>query len=213
MAKQMIGSWGLRYGWLFLVLGFPIAAYAQFGASIGLNFNRLSDIQTGDVRATFDNSQGWHVAIWLDVPLGPVAIRPGLRYTNAGALYRGFRNDLPGDQPLPEGFDVSLLEIPLDVRYRMALSLLTPYVIAGPVLRFPSSADEEIQDNLKEFSLAGSLGVGVEVNLLGLWLYPELQYTFGVTKFTKGFEIGDLEINPDARQHLNAVMLRVGVAL
>ncbi len=107
---------------------------------------------------------------------------------------------------------MTLLEIPIDVRYRMPLPFLTPYVMAGPVLRFPSG-DEAIKDNLKEFSLAGSLGVGVEVSLLGLRLYPELQYTFGVTEFTKGFEVGGVEINPDARQHLNVVMLRVGVAL
>lgn len=62
---------------------------------------------------------------------------------------------------------MTLLEIPIDVRYRMPLPFLTPYVMAGPVLRFPSG-DEAIKDNLKEFSLAGSLGVGVEVSLLGL---------------------------------------------
>ncbi|SHK59310.1 outer membrane beta-barrel protein [Rhodothermus profundi] len=201
---------------LYVVLALLVlpsgAARAQLGMSVGLNFNRLSDIKVGDAQATFDNSQGWHVAIWFDLPLGPVAIRPGLRYMDAGALYQGFQDDL-SDQPVPEGFDVSLLEIPIDVRYRMTLPFLTPYVMAGPVLRFPSQADREIEDNLKAFSLAGSLGVGVEVNLLGLRLYPELQYTFGITAFADEFSVGDVAFVPDARQHLNAVMLRVGIAL
>ncbi len=212
MVKQTVAVHLFPYGLLVLLLTLPTTAQAQLGASVGLNFNQLSDIKVGDTRATFDNSQGWHVAIWFDLPLGPIAIRPGLRYMDAGTLYQGFREDLDG-QPVPEGFDVSLLEIPVDVRYRMTLPLLTPYLMAGPVLRFPSGADEEIKDNLKEFSLAGSLGVGVEVNLLGLRLYPELQYTFGVTGFTDGFEVAGVEISPDARQHLNVVMLRIGVAL
>ncbi len=212
MVRQTVASRFLPYGLLLLLLALPLTARAQLGVSVGLNFNRLSDIKAGDAQATFDNSQGWHVAVWFDLPLGPVAIRPGLRYMDAGALYQGFREDLSG-QPVPEGFDVSLLEIPIDIRYRMTLPFLTPYVMVGPVLRFPSGADEEIKDNLSEFSLAGSLGVGVEVNLLGLRLYPELQYTFGVTEFTDGFEVAGVEINPDARQHLNVVMLRVGVAL
>jgi len=211
MVRQTVASRLFSYGLLLLLLALPTAAQAQLGASVGLNFNRLSDIKTGDTRATFDNSQGWHVAVWFDLPLGPVAIRPGLRYMDAGSLYRGFREDL-SDPSVQEGFDVTLLEIPIDVRYRMPLPFLTPYVMAGPVLRFPSG-DEAIKDNLKEFSLAGSLGVGVEVSLLGLRLYPELQYTFGITEFTKGFEVAGVEINPDARQHLNVVMLRVGVAL
>lgn len=211
MTRQKVARHMLYVVLALLVLR-PEVAWAQLGMSVGLNFNRLSDIKVGDARATFDNSQGWHVAIWFDLPLGPVAIRPGLRYMDAGALYQGFQDDL-SDQPVPEGFDVSLLEIPIDVRYRMTLPFLTPYVMAGPVLRFPSRADRAIEDNLKAFSLAGSLGVGVEVNLLGLRLYPELQYTFGITAFADEFSVGDVAFVPDARQHLNAVMLRVGIAL
>ncbi|MDQ7040020.1 MAG: outer membrane beta-barrel protein [Rhodothermus sp.] len=199
---------------LLLLFMLPMAtAHAQLGVSLGLNFNRLGDIKVGDTQATFDNSQGWHVAIWFDLPLGPIAIRPGLRYMDAGALYQGFQEDLDGNQVVPEGFDVSLLEIPIDVRYRMTLPLLTPYILAGPVLRFPSGADEAIRDNLKAFSLAGSLGVGVEMNLLGLRLYPELQYTFGITAFADEFRVGDVAFVPDTRQHLNAVMLRLGIGL
>lgn len=200
----------LQLGYLGVLLCFGGSAQAQLGASVGLNFNRLSDIHTGDTQATFENSQGWHIALWLDIPLGPVAVRPGLRYMDAGALYQGASDEVPG---IWDNFNVSLLEIPVDLRYRLTFPLLTPYVMAGPVLRFPTGADPEIKDNLERLSLAGSLGVGVEVNLLGLRLYPELQYTFGVSRFTKGFAVGDVTIEPDARQHLNVVMLRLGIGL
>ncbi len=206
----MLRSLLLQFGLIGVLLGWAGSAQAQLGASVGLNFNRLSDINTGDTRATFKNSQGWHVALWLDVPLGPVALRPGLRYMDAGSLYRGASDGIPGIQ---DDFDVSLLEIPIDLRYRLTFPLITPYVMAGPVLRFPTGADPEIEDNLERLSLAGSLGVGVEVNLMGLRLYPELQYTFGVSRFTKGFAVGDVTIEPDARQHLNVVMLRLGIGL
>jgi hypothetical protein len=54
--------------------------------------------------------------------------------------------------------------------------------------------------------------VGVEIGLVGFRLYPELKYTFGITRFTdEEFRIGAFEADDD--QRLNAIMLSLGIGL
>jgi hypothetical protein len=186
------------------------AARAQgLGLSAGANFNSLSDIETSSGEATFDNASGWHLHLWFDLPVGPVAVRPGLRYMRMGELFTDVELD---SGTFDEDEVTTLLEIPIDVRIRMGLPLITPYVLLGPVLRFPANADDE--DRLESFSLAGGAGIGVELGLGGIKLYPELKYTFGITRFTQdSYEIGGVEIVPDEDQRLNAIMLSVGIGL
>lgn len=187
----------------------PAPAQAQLGISAGANFTELSDIDTGDTQATFDNASGWHAHLWYDIPLGPVAIRPGVRYMDAGTLFE----EASFDDPLAGADDesASLFEIPVDVRLRLRMPMITPYVMAGPVLRFPTGSDDE--DRFESFSLAGGAGVGLELGLGGMRLYPELKYTFGITRFTKdSYQIGGVTISPDEDQRLNAVMLSIGIS-
>ncbi|MEM1127498.1 MAG: outer membrane beta-barrel protein [Bacteroidota bacterium] len=186
-------------------------AHAQLGIAAGLNFNQLSDIDARDRDLTFDNSTGWHVEVWLDLPLGPVALRPGIRYMDAGSIYEP-SDDLGFGVPSVD-FDVALLEVPIDVRYRIGTPIISPYIMAGPVLRFPVDVGDDLEDNLESFSLGGSVGVGVEVGLAGIRLYPELKYNFGISRFTDGFEIGGVEFAPDEEQQLSGVMLRLGIGL
>lgn len=198
-----------------LLLGFllaqPQAASAQFGVAAGFNFEQLSDIELNEGSAAFENRTGWHVAAWFELPLGSLALRPGVRYLDAGALYRGLDDN---DGTLEDDFSVNLLEIPLDVRYRFGGGALTPYLVGGPVLRFPIVSDDGLNDDLRTVSFAGGLGVGLELPLGGMRLYPELAYTFDVSGFAEGdFEIGGRRFITDDTQFLNGVMLRVGVGL
>lgn len=177
------------------------------GVALGANFNSLSDIDSGDSEATFDNASGWHVHLWFDLPLGPVAVRPGLRYMDMGELFAV--ETLVGG--VEEDEVITLLEIPIDVRIRLPLPMITPYLMAGPVLRFPAGSDDD--DRLESFSLAGGAGIGLELGFGGITLYPELKYTFGITRFTDSYEIGGVTITPDDDQRLNAVMLSIGIGL
>ncbi len=195
---------------LFVSAGLTYSARAQgLGISVGANFNSLSDVDTGDRQATFENATGWHLHLWFDLPVGPVAIRPGLRYTDVGEVFDDARI---GVDPFRVEQVVTMLEIPVDLRIRLGVPIVTPYVMAGPVLRFPAGTDDE--DRLKSFSLAGGAGIGVELGLVGIKLFPELKYTFGITRFTQdSYEIGGVTISPDGSQRLNAVMLSLGVGL
>lgn len=185
----------------------PTAAAQGLGLSLGPNFNQLSDIDTGDRQATFDNATGWHLHLWVDLPVGPVAVRPGLRYMDAGSVFDEADLSIPDAEQT-----VSLLEIPIDVRYRFTVPIVTPYLLAGPVLRFPTGNQDS--DRFESFSVAGGLGIGVEAGLAGVRLFPELKYTFGITRFTQEeYQLGGITFEPDESQHLNAVMLSLGIGL
>jgi hypothetical protein len=62
--------------------------------------------------------------------------------------------------------------------------------------------------------MAGGFGVGLELNFGILILYPELKYSFGITRFTdEEFEIAGIPFTTTNTQLLNGVMLRLGVGL
>ncbi|HMB92977.1 MAG TPA: outer membrane beta-barrel protein, partial [Rhodothermales bacterium] len=126
---------------LGLILAQPQTASAQFGVAAGFNFEQLNDIELDEGSSAFENRTGWHVAAWFELPLGSLALRPGVRYLDAGALYRGLDEN---DGTLEDDFAVQMLEIPLDVRYRFGGGDLTPYIVGGPVLRFPIVSDDEL---------------------------------------------------------------------
>lgn len=197
---------------LLIGLGAPSLVHAQgMGISAGANFNGLGDMEAGDRSATLDNVAGWHVHLWFDLPVGPVALRPGLRYMDAGRIFNPDESANFGDA-FTEDQAVAFLEVPVDVRFRMSLPLVTPYVMAGPVLRF--TADPDNEDRLETFSLAAGAGVGLELGLVGLRFYPELKYTFGVTRFTQEeYQLGGVTVRPDEDQRLNAVMISLGIGL
>lgn len=193
-----------------MIIGVDATRAQGLGLSAGANFTELSDIDTGDRQATFENASGWHIHLWFDLPVGPVAVRPGIRYMDMGELFQTESIDVITGE---FGTDdvVTLLEIPVDVRIRLGLPIITPYVMAGPVLRFPTGDEGE---RLESFSLAGGAGIGLELGLGGMKLYPELKYTFGITRFTKDeYQLGNVTVSPDEDQRLNAVMLSVGIGL
>lgn len=194
-----------------LLVGIPASAHAQLGISAGLNLDRLSDIELTDGRATFDNSNGWHAEVWYDIGLGNVALRPGVRYLDAGALFDGLSDDV-GD--VDDNFAINLVEIPLDVRIRFGTPAVRPYALLGPVFRIPFADDDGLNDDLKTFSVAGEAGFGVELPL-GRWrLYPELAFTFGLSRFVEDeFRIGGRTFVTDEAQYLNSVRLRLGLGL
>ena len=192
-----------------LILAAPLArpAQAQLGIAAGLNYSSFGDIED-DVDASFDNSSGYHIGLFYDLAVGPLALRPGLYYMDVGA-FAGEEGRFDG-----EDFDLSLVEAAVDVRLRFgAGAALAPYLLAGPVLRFPDSDDEEVREALEEVNVAGSVGAGLELNVLGLRLFPEVRYTFGLSGLARdGFEIGGQRFEVGEEDRLNPVIVRLGVA-
>jgi len=82
------------------------------------------------------------------------------------------------------------------------------------VIRVPSGVDKAIDGDLKTPSLAGELGLGVQVALGGISLYPEIAFTFGLSSFIHDeLIIGFATFSADDSQTLNTAMLRLGVGL
>ena len=186
------------------------AAHAQLGVAAGLNFDRLGDISTQSGAANFDNATGYHFGVFFDLGALPIAVRPGVFIRKAGDVDWNVTG-------VVQSFDLTLIEVPIDVRIPLLQApLLKPYILGGPVVSFPRSNRDEIQDSFEDFLLSGSIGVGVEVKVpaIGLRLYPEVRYAFGVSRFMKdSFTIGGVSFDAEDSTRLSAVMVRLGVGL
>lgn len=184
-------------------------AQAQLGIAAGLNYDDLSDLDTGSAETSFDNASGYHIGLFYDLAVGPLALRPGVYYMDIGEF-----EDAEGI--FNEGIDLSLIEVPVDVRLRLAPTpVLTPYLMGGPVFRFPSAESEDFEEVLEEVNIAGNVGAGLELSVpgLGLRLYPEVRYTFGLSNFTRDeFEVGGQNFTVEEEGRLNTFILRLGVA-
>jgi len=192
---------------LAVVLVAASPARAQIGLTGGLNFNQLDDINATNANANFENSTGYHIGVFYDLGLGPVAIRPAVIYRQVGTYEF---NDLPSGT---EEINLNAIEIPIDLRWRvLPLPLVKPYLLAGPVLTFPQSEDDF--DSTESLNLNADIGAGVEITLpgIGFTLMPELRYGIATSSFLKDeFEIGDTDIQPQDEARLNSVMLRLNV--
>ncbi len=183
-------------------------AAGQLGFSVGVNYSKLSDITQSSITSRFEDASGWHAEVWFDLDIGTLTLRPGLRYTMAGKV---FKIEGVDDPNLQANFNVNMLELPMDFRFRFNMQVATPYVALGPVLRFPSASKGSVS-GLNSMSVAGGFGVGLEMNLGVVVLYPELKFTFGISSFTESeFAILDAPFTADENLQLNGVMIRLGV--
>jgi hypothetical protein len=183
-------------------------AKAQVGLTGGLNFNQLDDIEAStNVRANFQNSTGYHIGVFYDLGLGPIAFRPGLIYRQVGTYEF---SDLPSGT---EEINLNAIEVPLDLRWRiLPLPLVKPYLLAGPVLTFPQSEDDF--DSTESLNLNADIGAGVEITLpgIGFTLMPELRYGIATSSFLQDeFEVNGVDVQPQDEARLNSIMLRLNV--
>ena len=185
----------------------PQRAYAQLGVAAGLNFESLTDI-SGSRSATYDNASGYHFGVFFDTDSSPLALRLGAYYRDMGEV----ELDL-GE--FGQAFDLSLLDVALDVRFAvLPLPLVKAFVSAGPVVSFPSSSNDEYKESLQSTTVSGNVGGGLAILLGGLTLIPELRYSIGVSRFMKDeFSIRGIEFVTDDVQRSNSVMLRLGIVL
>ena len=199
-------------------LGFVPAAQAQFtfGFAGGLNFSSIGDVDFGSTQAVYDSRTGYHIGVFFDFSGGPLALRPGVYYMNAGALFKdGFSNVDNALTDVDDNFELTFIVVPIDVRLRMGIPFLHPYLHIGPELRFRSedagSELEELMD-LRSFNLAGNIGGGLELSLGGMRLMPEFRYTFDISGITGDqFQVGSVELNADEDHKSRTFMLRLGV--
>lgn len=192
---------------LLALCSFTAAAEAQIGVAAGLNFDSLGDIETNSGKSTFDNATGWHLGIFANLGLGPLGLRPGLYYRQANGVELNVLNTTTD-------FDINLVEIPIDVQLHLgALPILKPYLFAGPVFSFANS--DEIEEGLTDFSVAGNLGFGLNLDPPVLpSVFLEMRYAFGVSRLLEErIDFGNnFVLEADAGPKMNSFMLRAGVS-
>ncbi len=163
------------------------AAQTTLGIVAGVNLASFDDIQVGNVRETFDSRTGFHAGLFLDAAFGPMAVRPGIQYLNAGPLFEGatFLD--------PDAFQLNYIAVPIDVRAQLISLLVAPYVFTGPEFRILASSDaqSDFEDDLENFVMVWSVGAGVKLG----FLYPELRYTFDISGITPDqFTVGGVNV-------------------
>lgn len=180
-------------------------AQAQFGVSAGADFDSVNDIRAeGEDVRTLENATGYHLGVVYELGLGPIHLRPGLFYRKVGSF----------DFPDNETFDVTAVEVPVDVRFTVIpFPIVSGYVLGGPKAVFPQSEGEFEDNALEDISYTFDVGVGANVSVpgVGLTLQPELRYEFGATDYIgEDFDIGGTTFEPTDRK-LSAFALRLNV--
>lgn len=181
---------------LAALLAFASAAEAGMGSGIalGLNYASLGDIDVGNSETTYEKRTGSHFGFYFQSALGPLGVRAGAIYLNAGPLFEGLADDLDGSPYFDDSFDVRFFVVPVDLQFRIAAPMLSPYVLVGPEMRFNTTDAGAFEDNFRSVVWGGNVGIGVELELpfLGLSIAPELRYAFDLTDLTEEtIEIGE----------------------
>ena len=197
----------------------PHDARAQFGVAGGANFDRLSDVEGDEGGYSFDNATGFHVGVFYDFAAGPFGVRPGVYYMDVGSFDANADFDTdpsdPGASLEGTSYDLSLIEVPIDLRYRLSLPLLKPYLTAGPAFRFVADDGDSFSDATSNFSMAGNAGLGTDFGAptSSISFFVEGRYTFGLSSIASDFEAfgADVTTTVEDDARLNNIMLRAGV--
>ncbi len=191
---------------LLAALSLPQPAHAQIGIVGGYNRDLLRGLEANEGFSFTDEATGFHLGIFLNVRAGPFGLRPAIIYHRISKL------EFAAGERRTE-FDLEIVEVPLDVRLRLAIPVVRPYLLAGPVFMFPSSPRRGVGDALETAPTRLDVGFGLEWTL-GLRLWPEVRYGFGLTDFLdpNAIPVGDTTFSGTGTPKLDSFMLRLGVS-
>ncbi len=196
---------------LMLLTASSATAQFRFGVVGGANFSSLNEIRAGENLINLDNAAAFHAGAFIDVALGPVAIRPAVYYLNAGPLFKG------ASFLTEDNFDLVYITIPVDLVYTVGIGPIKPYLFAGPEFRLLNTTDapQALEDNIESFVMNASLGLGVELGIPGtsLKLMPHLRYSFGLSGITKKtYTVQGVTVQTEGDPTVNAWLLSLGLA-
>ena len=160
-----------------------VNAQLRFGAKGGLNIAK-AEFNKDAFRS--DNVTGFHVGPTIEAMFG----KGGLGF-DAALLYsqKGFYSD-------DETVRISYLEVPVNLKFKLGMPLINPYVAAGPYVGFRVSGDEPWNVGIKEQIKAKSFGAGLNFSV-GAELFDKLQlglnYSWGLTDNYETFDANDAD--------------------
>lgn len=198
--KRVRLQWGVVTV-LAAVVGLTNPLQAQFGVIGGANFAELSDIQIGNLDATFDRTSGFHLGVFTRFGSPSLGLRLGAIYLDAGEVFEG------GSVTSPDDFRLKYLAFPLDLQ----LGLVGPlYILGGPEIQYlVSSGDSgpQFKSELRDWVAKGGAGLGVQLGKVFL----EGRYVFGLTGITGDtISVGGVRVATNDPKS-NAVRLSAGI--
>lgn len=190
---------------LLLVPCLPAPAAAQIGVVAGYNRDFIEDFEPAEGFSFTERSDGFHVGIFLNLDAGPVGFRPAVVYHQVSGLRAEAGEAF-------SHFDLELVELPLDVRLRLPVPFVRPYVLLGPVFTFPSSAIDGVDEQLEPRPVRAAVGAGLELDF-GFRLWPEIRYSRGLGPLMgSAIPVGDVTLMGEGEPRLDTFTLRLGIS-
>lgn len=186
-----------------LLAGGPL--HAQIGIYAGANRDMLEGFTPAEGFTFAGEVDGFHTGIFLDIEVGIVGARPAI-------VYHRISDVSASDGAEETRFNLDVIEIPLDLYLRLPLPVVRPYLVAGPTILFPSSADPRIDGLLASTPKRLDVGLGVEI-ALPLRLWPEIRYGRGLSDFmSPAIPVGEETLQGEGALRLDTVTFRLGVS-
>nr|BCX00734.1 MAG: hypothetical protein KatS3mg041_0780 [Bacteroidota bacterium] len=205
MRRRRSGILTLGCGILFMATA-TRAQDISVGLIGGLTYTSPQALQNGSAREIYERRSGYHFGLFVDLGLSErTHLRPAAIWSvkEIGVQPGG------GGLSLGSDFQLNHVDVPLDLRLELAIPFIAPYVLLGPQAAIRIDArdedDRSLKDRFRLLSWSANVGLGLRMHVLGLVLYPELRYNFGLDKLNERGPWEDLK--------LNMVQLRLGLAL
>ena len=162
-----------------------IDAQVRLGAKGGLNIAKASFNKDA---FKSDNITGFHIGPTLEAMFGKGGL--GL---DLALLYsqKGFDSD-------EETVKNSYLEVPVNLKFKLGMPLVNPFVAAGPYIGFRVSGDKAwtVSKSIEEQIKAKSFSAGMNF-AIGAELFDKLQlglnYSWGLTDNYETFDANDID--------------------
>lgn len=154
-------------------------AQLKLGIKAGLNVANMEFTGATDVKSL----TGFHGGLILDASLGPIALQPGVLFSQKGLKQSS------GDGK----FALNYIDIPVNVMYKIGLPGIKILLMAGPELSYGLSAKMSGggsptttfefgsgTDQLKRIDIGAGFGAGVQVSKI----QATMNYTLGLTNLS-----------------------------
>lgn len=160
-----------------------------FGITAGINYGSTGDIESNG-NTIFDNQEkniGYNVGVYYKFDIGPIYLRPELKYTHLSNEYENLK------------FDMDKIDLPILI----GIDIIGPlHVFAGPSLQYIVDTDFEditTSDVKDDFTIGAQVGVGVSLGNLGVDVRYERGLNENEVSFIDSFSALGQRFNLDTR--------------
>ncbi|MBQ0080243.1 MAG: porin family protein [Alistipes sp.] len=162
-----------------LIVTHTASAQVKLGVVGGMNVSKVS---YKDIQGTADSKTGWYIGPKAEftIPIIGLGIDMAAEYSQRKLNANG------------ENTTFKSIEVPINLRYQLGISLAKVYVMTGPQFGFQlgnSNWKNAAQDfELKKSNISWNVGAGVQ---LLSHLELGVGYNFALTKYAKALGVGN----------------------